>query len=440
MDLNKIIKKHVNNNELKQLFQKLYPICRSISGRGFDDSLKILGKIVKLKIFKFKTGRKVLDWTIPKVWNIKDAYIITPQNKKIAEFKKHNLHLVNYSEPVFKTLPFSKLKKKIFTIPKLPSAIPYVTSYYNRDWGFCMKHNEFKKLKSGNYKAYINSSLKKGYLKYSDVKIKGIKKKEVLISTYLCHPSMANHELSGPIVWSMLYRILKATAPHKYTYRFLICPENIGSAAFLHKNKSTIKKNLVAGFIINCVGYGKEINYKKSRRENTLTDKAAINVIKSYRNKSFIHNFAPWGSDERQFCSPGFNLPVGLIMRKMFAGFKEYHTSLDNEKIFSFKTINESIKIYLETIQTIENNFVPLAKIQYGTPQLSKSKIPIYRKNMSWHIKKMEKKTKVMLEILNFADGKLDMIEIANKRKFKLIEHLDVIENLIKAGYLKKIS
>ena len=220
MHLDEIIRKHVNNTELKQLFQKLYPICRSISGKGFDDSLKILGKIVKLNIIKFKTGSKVLDWTIPKVWNIKDAYILTPQNKKIAEFKKHNLHLVNYSQPVIKTLPLTKLKKKIFTLPNLPSAIPYVTSYYNKDWGFCMKHNDFKKLKSGNYKVHIDSSLKKGFLKYSDVKIKGKTKKEVLISTYLCHPSMANHELSGPIVWSMLYRILKATGPHKYTYRF----------------------------------------------------------------------------------------------------------------------------------------------------------------------------------------------------------------------------
>ena len=431
------IEKYVNKKELQSYFKKLFPICRSITGDGFKKSLEIIGEIVDLKIFKFKTGTKVLDWTIPNEWNIKNAYIIKPNGKKIADFKKHNLHIVNYSQPVNKKISLKNLKEKLHTLPSMPKAIPYITSYYNKDWGFCINHTEYKKLKNGNYKVFIDSSLKKGELTYSESIIPGKTKKEILLSTYLCHPQMANHELSGPLVWSMLYRILKNTGPHKYTYRFLICPENIGAAAFLHKNKNNVK-NIIAGYIINCVGYGNEINYKKSRIGNSLADNAALNVIENSKYKSYIHDFAPWGSDERQFCSPGFNLPLGLIMRKMFDGFKEYHTSLDNEKILSYETIIESINIYLDTIKTLENNFIPIAKVQYGTPQLSKSTIPLYRKQMNWKEKKMEDKTKIMLEILNMADGKIDMIGIANQKNFKLIDHLGLINDLIKSGYIKR--
>jgi len=431
------IKKYVIKKELQSYFKKLYPICRSITGDGFKESFKIIGEIVDLKIFKFKTGQRVLNWIIPNEWNIKDAYIITPTGKKIADFKKHNLHILNYSQPINKKISLKKLKEKIYTLPNMPKAIPYITSYYSKDWGFCISHTEYKKLKNGNYKVFIDSSLKKGELTYSESIIPGKTKKEILLSTYLCHPQMANHELSGPLVWSMLYRILKNTGPHKYTYRFLICPENIGAAAFLHKNKNNVK-NIIAGYVINCVGFGNEINYKKSRMGNSLADNAALNVIENSKYKSYIHDFAPWGSDERQFCSPGFNLPIGLIMRKMFDGFKEYHTSLDNEKILSYETIIESINIYLDTIKTLENNFIPIAKVQYGTPQLSRSTIPLYRTKMNWKEKKMEDKTKTMLEILNLADGKIDMIDIANQKNFKLIDHLDLINDLIKSGYIKK--
>ncbi len=430
------IEKYVNKKELQKIFRKLFPICRSITGNGFKKSLNIIGEIVDLNIFKFKTGTKVLDWTIPKEWNISEAYIVTPNGKKIANFKKHNLHIVNYSHPINSKINLNNLKKKLHTFPPMPTAIPYVTSYYKQDWGFCLSFNDYKKLKKGNYKVYINSSLKNGELIYSDKIIPGKTKKEILISTYLCHPQMANHELSGPLVWSMLYKILKKTGPHNYSYRFLICPENIGSAAFLHKNKKKLK-NIKAGFVVNCVGHGNEVNFKKSRQGDSLTDKATLNILENSKFKYYVEEFEPFGSDERNFCSPGFNLPIGLIMRKRYDGFKQYHTSLDNEKILSYQTITESIKIYLDTIKTIENNFIPLGKILYGVPQLSKSKIPLYT-NISSKRKKIEEKKRVMLQILNLADGKMDMIDIANKKKFKLIDHLDLINDLIKSGYIRK--
>ena len=236
-----------NKNLLKKYFKKLFPICRSIMGEGFRQSLNIIGELVDLKKINVKSGTKVLDWTVPKEWNIDDAYIVTPRGKKIADFKKNNLHIVNYSQPINKIVDFKELKKRLFFIKKMPSAIPYITSYYRKFWGFCLTYNEFKKLpKKGRYKVVIKSKIKNGNLVYSDNLIKGKSKKEILFSTYLCHPSMANNELSGPLVWSMLYKIIKNTGPHYYSYRFLIAPENIGAAAFLQNSKKKIK-NIIAG-------------------------------------------------------------------------------------------------------------------------------------------------------------------------------------------------
>ena len=438
-----ILKNHVTEKTLSIYFNKLYKICRSILGEGFRDSLEILGELVDLKIKKVRSGTNVLNWTVPDEWNIKDAYIVDPKGRKFAEFKKHNLHIVGYSEPVNKTISLSELKKHLHTLKDQPDAIPYVTSYYKRSWGFCIKYNEYKKLKSGNYKVFIDSKIEPGHLVFSDKLIKGKSKKEILLSTYLCHPQMANHELSGPLAWSMLYRIIKSTGPHKYSYRFLICPENIGAAAFLHYSKKNIK-NIIAGYIINCVGNGKKFTYKKSRRGNSLADRAALNVLKNSPYKLDIVDFFPDGSDERQFCSPGFNLPVGLIMRNMYGrqdgtkmDFKEYHTSLDNEKTISFKTIIETIEIYLQVLSTIENNFIPLGKILHGTPQLSKSPIKLYGEIMNFRINEKRERTRVMLEILNLAEGKIDLLKIAELKNFKLNNHLKLIKDLVDSKYIK---
>ena len=440
----------VNEKLLKGYFNRLYKICRSILGKGFRESLDIIGEIVELNKKKVSSGTKVLDWTVPDEWNIRDAYIITPSGKKIANFKKHNLHVVNYSTPINKKISFEELKKHLHTMPNMPNAIPYVCSYYNRTWGFCISYNQLKKLKKGNYKVYIDSDIRPGHLVYSDTLIPGKSKKEILLSTYLCHPQMANHELSGPLVWSMLYKNLKKTGPHKFSYRFLICPENIGSAAFLHYSKKKIK-NIVAGYIIHLAGNGKEITYKKSRIGNSLADQAAENVIKNSNFPFQIIEFFPDGSDERQFCSPGFNMPIGLIMRKMWNAsggwisdlpdnhkFKEYHTSLDDPKKISFKTIIETIKIYYDVLLTIENNFIPIGKIQYGTPQLSKSPINLYRNIMNFNIASKSEQTRILLEILNLSNGSLDLLKIANNKNFSLIKNLDLVNKLLKTKYIRK--
>ena len=436
---------------IEKTFDRLFKIPRSITGKGYLKSLKILGEIMDLNLIKVKSNTKVLDWTVPDEWNIYDAYILDSNGKKILDFKKNNLHVVGYAKSVNKIVTLDELKKKLFTIKSMPNAIPYVTNYYGkRDWGFCIEYKKFKKFKKGKYKVFINSEFNKnGHLIYNDTIIPGKSKKEILLSTYLCHPQMANNELSGPLLLSNLYKIMKMTAPHKYSYRFIICPENIGAAAFLSKNKKNIKKKTIAGFVINCVANGIKFTLKKSRKSNSLSDKAALNVLlNSNFKKVDIIDFFPDGSDERQYCSPGFNLPIALIMRNMYASFdgekkirkdfKEYHTSLDNKKIFSFKILKETLKVYYEVLMTIENNFVPKAKIIYGTPQLSKSKIPLYPKMMDFSVTEKNKNTRLVLEILNLSEGKLDLLDICNKKNFKLINFLDTFEKLVKSGYIKK--
>ena len=334
--------KYFERKRVTRLLDTLYPICRSIMGPGYRESLEIIRKYIPFKDDIFKTGENVYDWTIPDEWSIKDAYIITPSGEKIANFKKHNLHVLNYSISVDKKISYQELVKHIYTIPKLENAIPYVHSYYDKKWGFCLKHSQFKKLpKKGKYHVYIKSRHYKGKLITSHKILKGQKKKEVMFSTYLCHPQMANHELSGPIMMTLLYDYINSLKSRKYTYRFLLCPENIGSISYLKKYGTIMKKNLEVGLILNCLAHGKNYTYKKTRIENSLINQVVKNIFINKKNNFSEVDFFPDGSDERQFSSPGFNFPFGLLMRNMYGKFKEYHTSLDNKKLFSMKTFEE---------------------------------------------------------------------------------------------------
>jgi aminopeptidase-like protein len=427
--------KLIDQNTIKLYLKKLYPICRSITGNGFRRSLKILSEKIDIRIFKFKTGSRVLDWKIPKEWNIKDGYILDPSGKKIVNFKKHTLHVVNYSEPVNKKIDLNDLKKRLFFLKEIPNAIPYVTSYYKRFWGFCLSYKQYLKLKKGKYSVVIKSSLKNGYLEYSDKILKGKSKKQILFSSYLCHPQMANHELSGPLAMMVIYDYLKKTGPHYYSYRFLICPENIGSAAFLSKNKKDIKNKILAGYILNFLANGQKFTYKKSRLGNSISDKAAINVIKNNTKNYMINDFTPEGSDERQFCSPGFNLPIGVISRNDYNYFKEYHTSLDNLSKFNFKVFYDSIEKIIQIITTIEINAKPKSTVLYGTHQFSRRGSNLYDK--IFYKRKKEETTKILLEILNLSEGKLDLLDIANKKNFSLYKNSELIENIVKEKLIK---
>ncbi len=425
-------------SDLEKLVKILYKIPRSILGDGFRKSLKFLQEELKVPFVwnNVKSGTQVLDWIVPKEWIIKEAYILDPNGNKIADFNKHNLHVVNYSYAVNKTVSLQELKKHLYTIPEMPNDIPYVTSYYNKTWGFCISQNEYDNLIEGEYKVFIDSKHIDGSLVYGELVLPGETKKEILLTSYLCHPQMANHELGGPIALCYLYNLLKKTGPHKYTYRFLICPENIGAAAFLQNSGKIVDKVIDAGFILNCLGYGEEWVLKKSRRKNSFSDLLAKNALSSSELPLTIVDFFPDGSDERQFCSPGYNWPVSLVMRKMYGTFKQYHTSADNLDFINYNSLLESIKMYFKIMMSAELNFVPFGKVQQGSPMLSRSKISLYPKIMNFSFKPKQEATRVILSILNMSDGNSNLLEIAEHYNFSLIEHADIVEKLCQSGYI----
>jgi aminopeptidase-like protein len=340
--------------EMYNLMKELFPICRSITGDGVRDTLKIIKKSIPLKINEVPSGTQVFDWMIPKEWNIRDAYIKNSAGKKIVAFKKSNLHVVSYSSPVSKKISLDELKKHLHTLEKYPDWIPYLTSYYNENWGFCMTHNEFEALKEGKYEVFIDSTLKEGSLTYGEFFIKGECDKEILLTSYLCHPSLCNDNLSGIVLLTFLAKYLKGKKL-KYSYRFLFIPETIGSITWLSLNEKTVSK-IKFGLVITCVGDRGISTYKKTRQGNNILDKIAEKVLTDTEEPYKIIDFFPWGSDERQFSSPGFNIPIGLLMRTPYGQFPEYHTSADNLDFISSNHLSNSLRKYLDIIYIIETD------------------------------------------------------------------------------------
>ena len=406
-------------------------------GEGFRKSLDIITKGLHFKKIIFQSGTKVFDWKIPKEWNIDDAYILDPANKKFCEFKKNNLHIVGYSSPVNKILNLKKLKKNLHFLKKLPNAIPYVTSYYKRRWGFCIKYNEFKKLKTGKYKVYINSKFTNGNLVIGEKLIKGKSKKEMLFSSYLCHPSMANNELSGPIV---LREICKRLQNKKlnYSYRFILTSETIGAISYLKKRGNYLKKNLIAGYQLTCLGDKGNFTFKKSKLEHTYTNFLAIKTLQSFKDKFKVIDFFPTGSDERQYNSPKFNLPVGSIMRTPYDKYKEYHTSLDNKKFISFKSLEQSIKVFLRLIELNEKNIFYTNQLGYGEPQLGKRNLYKDLSAFNAFNSDLDMISNNIFWILSLADGKTSSLEIFDKCNSDVINFKKAINILIKKGLLRK--
>lgn len=421
---------------IEDLFDKLWPICRSITGNGFRESIEILQKIIPLDIESVPSGTEVFDWVVPKEWNIKDAYVLDPNGKKIINFKDNNLHVLNYSKPVDKEISLSDLKKHLYTIPEIPDAIPYVTSYYKERWGFCISQNHFNKLKDGLYKVKVESTLTDGELNYGHTILPSTtgSKKEFLISTYLCHPSMANNELSGPIVATFLYDYLSKLKHREYNYRFVFIPETIGSICYLSKYGQKLINDCIGGLVVTCCGDEKALNYKKSREENSLINKVCENIIKhsGYEN-AIIHDFFPTGSDERQYCSPGFNLPVGSITKSMYGKYKEYHTSLDNKQFVSMNGLVESVNIYLKAILSFEANKKYVNTNPHCEPMLGKR--DLY--NSIGASTSMENTIHSYLYLLNFSDGKHDLVDIANKMNVSVYGLLEKVEKLKSVGLLK---
>ena len=393
--------------------EDLFPICRSITGPGIKKTLNYFEKInPDFKRIKFKSRSQVFDWKIPDEWHIDDAYIQHESGIKFAEFKKNNLHLVNYSMSVDKILTLNQLKKKIYTNKNLKNAIPYVTSYYKKSWGFCMKYSEYTKLPKGNYKVYVSSKFKKGNLDLSHALIKGETKKEIFFSSYVCHPSMANNELSGPVVLNALLSYIKKNFKKtKFSYRFVLLPETIGSIAYLSKYKKMLQNNVFAGYVLSCLGDDGNFSIVNGPNETCKSSRFLKKILEKYDFKNY--NFLERGSDERQYCSPNINLPVTLFCRSKFDRYKEYHSSLDNLNLISQKNLQGSLDILIKLIHFFENSTFPKNKA-ICEPRLSKRGLyPTISKFDSKNV--LPKKLQLRTNFLAYANGEMTSLEIANK-------------------------
>ncbi len=397
--------------DMYSLMEELYPICRSITGDGVRETLKILQKHIPLQIREVPTGTKVLDWTIPKEWNIRDAYIKDPNGKMIVDFRETNVHVISYSTPVNKKIPLDELKKHLHSLEQYPDWIPYLTSYYNENWGFCLTHNTVKKLTDGEYDVKIDSTFKEGSLSYGEFFLKGESDEEVLLSTYLCHPSLCNDNLSGVVLLTRLAEYLKGKKL-KYSYRFLFIPETIGAIAWLSKNEMNLSK-IKFGLVATCVGDRGNSTYKQSRNAMDTIDRIVQKVLEDSGTPFRIMEFWPSGSDERQYSSPGFNLPIGSLMRTCYGHFPEYHTSADNLDFITAEHLADSLKKYLAVIFIIENDMTYINTNPKGEPQLGRR--GLYAKIGGTKNAGMDELS--ILWVLNHSDGNHSLLDISIRSK-----------------------
>ena len=424
-------------DSIESLFDKLWPIYRSLSGDGNRKTIDILSEISIINKEEIKSGTKILDWTVPPEYNVNDAYIADLDGNRLVDFKINNLHLVSYSLPVDATLTFDELAERLHYIEDLPEEIPYITSYYEEYWGFCLSFNQFKSLdKKTKYRVFIDSNKNTlGSMTIGQRFLPGKVKKEVLISTYICHPSLANNELSGPILTIFLQKLIEDRKDRYYSYRFVYVPETIGAIYILSKHGENFKKNLQAGLVVTCVGDSGIPTFKKSKRGNSIIDRLVINNLSSEFTDFNIVDFFPTGSDERQYCSPYYNLPVASIMRTMYTKYKEYHTSADNKSIMDFEGMQAFINFYNKTLIDLEYIHKYIVVDGKGEPFLRAHNL-----NQSLGAQKqVPQMTNIILWALNSSTGDCDTLDIAISTGSKLSDVYQVCELLCDKGLLKKL-
>jgi aminopeptidase-like protein len=404
--------------EMYELIAELYPLCRSITGDGVRQTLSILKKHIPLDVHEVPTGTPVFDWTVPKEWNIRDAYVKNSKGERIIDFTRSNLHVVSYSTPLRKTLRLEELREHLFTLPDRPDWIPYRTSYYTENWGFCLSHTQFLELADDQYDVCIDASLEDGYLAYGEYYLPGKTRDEVLLSCHVCHPSLCNDNLSGMALVAFLAKYLGAQA-RRYSYRFLFIPGTIGSITWLCLNEGQVSQ-IKHGLVLACVGDPGKSTYKKSRRGNAEIDRAVAHVLKYCGDDYDIADFSPYGYDERQFCSPAFNLPVGCLTRTPHGRFPEYHTSADNLAFVRPECLADSFFKCLSILHVLENNRRYLNQNPKCEPQLGKR--GLYR-TMGGH-KDAKIEELALLWTLNLADAQHTLLDIADRSglEFSLIK------------------
>lgn len=390
------------------LAEKLFPICRSITGPGVRETLNILqAEIPEITIQSVKTGYQAFDWTVPQEWSINAGYIEDLNGNKIIDFCNNNLHVVNYSTPVDDVVSFDELNKHLFSLEEISNAIPYVASYYKRDWGFCLTHDQKKRLDtSAKYKVFIDSAHYDGELNYGELIINPGREKEIFFSTYLCHPSMANNELSGPVLAVAIAKHVISLADLNYSYRFLFLPETIGSIVYLSKHLPEMKQRIYSGFNLTCVGDERTYSFLPSRNGNTISDRVAKYALRNMVTEFTEYSWFDRGSDERQYCAPGVDLPVASVMRSKYGEYPEYHTSLDDLSLISPLGLQGSFEVYKFILNILEKDFFPKS-VHLCEPQLGKRGL--------YHdvTPKYVPDTKMMMDILSMADGKHSVLDIA---------------------------
>ncbi len=422
-------------HEMYHLIERLFPIPRSITGNGVRETLRILQEYLpELQIHEVPTGTQAFDWQVPKEWNIWDAYIITPEGKKICDFRENNLHVMGYSVPVDKEVTLNELQEHLHSLPDQPDAIPYVTSYYQERWGFCLTHRQREQLKPGIYRVVIRSELREGSLTYGELILPGERQEEIFLSTYVCHPSMANNELSGPAVTTFLARWLRERSRRKYTYRIVFIPETIGSLVYLSQHIEEMKRYIIAGFNVTTVGDDRAYSFLPSRLGGTLADRVALHVLQ-HKHPNFIrYSFLNRGSDERQYCAPGIDIPMVSIMRSKYGTYPEYHTSLDDLGLVSPSGLYGAYDALKTALECLEHNET-LQVTVLGEPQLGRRGL-----YPTLSTKKTAQQVANMMNLLAYADGQHDLLAIAERIGVPMWELFSIVEQLKREGLLQVVG
>jgi aminopeptidase-like protein len=415
--------------ELHDLIRELFPICRSITGNGLRRTFELIGERIPLEVTEVPTGTQVLDWTIPQEWNVDAAWVAGPDGQRVVDFADSNLHLLGYSVPVRLRLPLAELKEHLWSLPEHPDRIPFRNSYYSPNWGFCLPHRVLESLPDGEYEVCIDSTLEDGSLTYAEAFVPGETEDEVLVSGYACHPSLANENLSGLAVMTLLAREL-ATRRLRYSYRFLFSPATIGPIAWLARNEDQLAR-VKHGLVCYCVGDSGALTYKKSRRGGTEIDRVVQLVLRDSAEPSEVHEWEPWGGDERQFNSPGFDLPVGALTRTPPGAFPEYHSSADDLDFVEPVALGRSFHAYMAVVDVLETNETYVNLSPKGEPQLGRR--GLYRAIGSGRASVDELS---LLWVLNLSDGEHTLVEIAERSGLRYAQVRDAARALVEHDLL----
>jgi aminopeptidase-like protein len=427
----------VNNQTGQQMYEwasEIFPINRSLTGDGVRTTLRFIkSHLPELEIFEVPSGTKAFDWNIPKEWSINEAWISDLSGKKIIDFKENNLHVMGYSTPVNKVVTMKELSNHLYSLPDQPNAIPYITSYYKENYGFCLTENQRDLLGEGPFHIFIDSQIFDGHMTYAELLIPGETNEEILFSTYICHPSMANNEVSGPVVAIALADFINSLESRRYSYRFLFLVENIGATYYISKNLKHLQNHIKAGWVITCIGDNRTYSYVPTRADKSLTNSISRRVLQDLGQEFIEYSWLDGGSDERRYNSPGINLPIGSLMRSMYGKYPEYHTSLDNLDLISPEGLQGGLFMLQNAVHILETNF----NWKINTlcePQLGKRGLYPNTSTKSSGIE-----VRNLMNVISFLDGDLDLLEIAEKCQITYAEVSGIVEKLLHEGLLDKI-